>query len=192
MSGLEVFALVASIFQVISFAGETIKLCNAAYNGAAPDRRLAEMAAAMDSVSAEIETQCKKAPDATSDAERELLALAAECGKTARAVKENANQFDKSQTKERLGASVLATLRYQFRRPAYKKLENQLENQRKTLETKLLARTWSVPLRLCSLAVDSRHRQRHTNWSLLVHEYKPTQSYSERTSASSTNASNIL
>ncbi len=146
MSGAEVFALVSGIFQVISFAGQTIELCTAIYNGASPDKRLSLTAAAMDSVAAEIQKQCQDAPDAESDAERELFALATECRKTASDLEEDVNRCIGSQAKGKLGATFLASFKYQLRKPGLKKLEKELERQRKTLETKLLARTWSVLL----------------------------------------------
>jgi len=178
MSGVEVFALVASIFQVISFASDTIKLCNAAYNGTAPDKRLAETAASMDSLSASIQKQCKEAPDPTSAAERELSALAAECGKTAGDIKERVNQFVTSQEKgHSIAAMINVVAKYQWRRPSLKKLEKELESQRRILETKLLARTWSVSFAsmqscLCRLAAGNVK----LTGPPLVHKYKPTKS----------------
>ncbi|KAI0506837.1 hypothetical protein F5B22DRAFT_659909 [Xylaria bambusicola] len=55
MSGLETLGIVGNIFQVISFARETITLCTAVYDGCSPDDSLGENAASLATLSAQLQ-----------------------------------------------------------------------------------------------------------------------------------------
>ncbi|KAK3905897.1 hypothetical protein C8A05DRAFT_30256 [Staphylotrichum tortipilum] len=143
MSGLEVFALVASIFQVISFAGQTIELCKTVYDGGLPDKRLGDKAAAMYDLSIKVLYQCQATPGAQSDPERELTAFATKCREMARELKESVDRFDRPQAKGKLLPSMVTTFGYQLQKRSLKRLEKDLESHRQMLETKLLARVCS-------------------------------------------------
>lgn len=141
MSGLETLGIVGNIFQVISFARETITLCKAVYQGRSPDGWLDENAASLAALSAQIDQHYQgKRPQA--DAERQLCLLATKCGTVARALREEVGFLKGHKAKGSLATTLRLAVKTNWRKQRLEKLEKSLRAYQSTLETHLLASVW--------------------------------------------------
>lgn len=141
MSGLETLSLVCSIFQVVSFARETITLCKAVYQGRSPDDCLHENAESLVALSAEIQQHYQgKRPLAA--AERQLSFLASKCEAAARSLGEEVGFLTGHKAKGSLAATLRVAVKTNWRKKRLETLEKTLHTYQKTLETHLFASVW--------------------------------------------------
>ncbi|KAI8626180.1 hypothetical protein F5Y19DRAFT_229340 [Xylariaceae sp. FL1651] len=138
MSGLETLGIVSNVFQIISFARETIALCMAVYRGRSPDDSLGENAASLATLSAQLQQYYQgKRPQAA--AERQLSLLATRCGIAARSLVEEVGFLTGHKAKGSLAATLRLAVKTNWRKKRLETVEKSLHAYQKTLETHLLA-----------------------------------------------------
>ena len=141
MSGIEALGVVGNIFQIISFAHETVRLCKSVYQGRSLDDGLGEIAASMAKLSKQVQQNYqRKQPQAA--AERQLCTLATNCSIAARALEEEVGFLTGHKAKGSLGATLRLAVKTNWRKNRLEKLEKSLHAHQKTLETHLLAKVW--------------------------------------------------
>ena len=141
MSGVEVLSLVANVFQVINFASETIKLCNAIYCGKAPDENLGEYASTLQSLSSEVQKHYQ-AEGSLNTAERELGRIARKCAIAARALQEEVGFATAHHARGDLVATLHVAFKTLWRRKRLARLEGSLRQYQGRMESHLIFRVW--------------------------------------------------
>ena len=141
MSGLEAFGLACNIIQIISFAHETVSLCQTIYNGRSPSTHLKETAQSLADLSAQIHSDCQAIQPLNAD-ERSLVDIANKCNIAARALEEETSFILQHQKKGNLVATFRVTVKTVWRRRRLDRQDKQLQSYRSTMETHLLARIW--------------------------------------------------
>ena len=141
MSGLEALSLVCNIMTLITFAGDTVRLCKEIYEGKSPDDQLVHVAQSLESTSRDL--QLGKVSFSSSTAHNDGLAsVARKCNAAARSL---IDEVDFVTTRQKKG-SVRATLRVaatvQIRKYRLTRLEASLNKQQTILQTELLASIW--------------------------------------------------
>ncbi len=144
MSGLEALGLVSNVFQVITFACDTVALCHAVYNArSSPDENLKEYATTLASLSIAVRKQCQQTQP-KSQTERDLSDIAGKCTVAARALQDEVDFLTGHHAAGRLLATLQVAARTQWRKRRLARLEKSLEDYKKLFETHLLVRIWSV------------------------------------------------
>ncbi len=143
MSGIETLSLVSNVFQVITFACETVAFCNAVYHGRAPDENLDEYARNLASLSVNVQQQCQQIQP-NSRSERDLSDIAGKCTVASRALQDEVHFLASHHATGRLLAAVQVAAKTQWRKRRLARLEKSLEDYKKLFETHLLVRLWSV------------------------------------------------
>ena len=141
MSGIEILSLVANIFQVINFASETIRLCNAIYQGRAPDIQLEENAATLQSLSSEIQSHYQDSRK-NGALETELAHIARKCAVVARALDEEVGFATKHHAQGDLAATLRVAFKTLWRRKRLERLKGSLRQYQDIMESHLLFRVW--------------------------------------------------
>ncbi|KAK3936351.1 hypothetical protein QBC46DRAFT_31764 [Diplogelasinospora grovesii] len=121
MSGIEAFSLVCGIFQVISFAHETITLCKAIYQGASPDEHLQKKAVSLADVSANVQARQQGMTLQTAD-ERSLADIARKCNIAARALQDEARFISNHQKSGSLVATMHVAAKTSWRKRRLERL----------------------------------------------------------------------
>lgn len=133
--------MVANIFQVINFASDTIRLCNAVYHGRAPDEQLEENAATLQSLSSEIQSHYQ-GTRAHGAAEKELERIARKCAIAARALDGEVGFAAKHHAQGDLAATLRVAFKTLWRRNRLARLEGSLRQYQDIMESHLLFRVW--------------------------------------------------
>lgn len=137
MSGLEALGIVSSIFQVISFACETLALCKAVYRGRSPDGWLGNCANSLTTLSEDIQKYCR-GKQVRGSTEHDLTLLAAQCGIAARALREEAAFLTSHHAKGSLRGTLQLAVKVNWRKKRLERFEGCLGSYQKTIETDLL------------------------------------------------------
>lgn len=141
MSGLEALGIVSNIFQVISFACETLALCKAVYRGRSPDGWLGNCANSLTTLSEDIQKHCQ-GKQVRGSTEHDLTLLAAQCGIAARALREEAAFLTSHHAKGSLRVTLQLAVKVNWRKKRLERLEGCLGSYQKTIETHLLGSIW--------------------------------------------------
>ncbi|KAF5005655.1 hypothetical protein FDECE_7911 [Fusarium decemcellulare] len=151
MSGFEALGMACSVFQTISFAHETIRLCRDIYRGQkTPDSTLEENATAMIQAS----DQVKASFHATTTPEEQcLMNVAEKCTKAATKLSNEVQKITKLQQKGHLFAAVHSGVRSLWKRSEMKDLDDSLRRYTEIMQTLLINR-------VCTQAKASKLKQR--------------------------------
>jgi hypothetical protein len=142
MSGIETLSLVSNVFQVITFACETVALCHAVYHGrTSPDENLEEYATTLGSLSVDVQQKCQHIQP-RSQSERELSDIAEKCNIAARALQDEVQFLTSHHATGRLIATLQVAAKTQWRKRRLARLERSLEDYKKLFDTHLLVRIW--------------------------------------------------
>ena len=143
MSGIETLSLVSNIFQVITFACQTVALCQAVYRGQSPDETLVDYASTLASLSADVHQQCQGIQPG-SKSEKALSDIAGKCSVAARALEDEVQFLVSHQAKGHLLAALQVAAKTQWRKRRLGRLEKSLKDYKELFETHLLVRVWLV------------------------------------------------
>ncbi|KAI9172678.1 hypothetical protein HJFPF1_02188 [Paramyrothecium foliicola] len=138
MSGLEALGLACNIFQVLSFAGETVSLCKAIYNGeATPDGKLQEKSQLMIEAANITAESARVGPSPNN---QQLLDIAAKCRRAAEELQSEV--FVVTQNRQKSQGSVVKTVRVwtklAWNRKKLQRLDNSLQDYSKLMEATIL------------------------------------------------------
>lgn len=142
MSGLEGLSLACNIFDVISFAGQTISACKDIYNGELTQPSiLQEKADTMHTVATHIHEACG-AMNTTE--EKKLAETAIKCQKVAQQLEEKVRAILKHQKKGSVGKALLVRAEYVWEKAKVDALEHSLHEYKVLMETQRLSSIWQV------------------------------------------------
>lgn len=110
MSGLEALSLACNIFQIISFARDTVNFCRDVYNGQkTPDAHLEAQATAMIQAAQQIEASCNSGTLTTS--QQTLADISRDCVATARKLESMVQSITKTHKKGKFVSTLSARVK---------------------------------------------------------------------------------
>ncbi|KAF2968298.1 hypothetical protein GQX73_g5272 [Xylaria multiplex] len=141
MSGLEALGIVCNIFQVISFAHETVSLCKKVYRtGTGVDQELSENAVFLEKLSSQVGGLDLDALAVRSADEQQLLDTLKKCRDVSRDLQEEINFIAEHAKKGSLASTLKIAAKTNWRKRRLEKLERKLNDAQKLMETSLLVR----------------------------------------------------
>jgi hypothetical protein len=143
MAGLETLATVCSIFQVISFSLDTIRLCKKVYrSGSSIDPELAENAAFLGHLSSQIhELDTTKASVRSRD-DQQLYDVLKKCQAASRDLQEEVSFITGHAKNGSLASTLKIAAKTKWRKRRLDALERKMDDIQKLLEAGLLVRIW--------------------------------------------------
>ncbi|KAI0534097.1 hypothetical protein GGR58DRAFT_484149 [Xylaria digitata] len=154
MSGLETLGIVCNIFQVISFAHETVTLCKKVYRtGTGVDQEVSENAVFLEKLSSQVVGLDLDAPGVRSADEQQLLDTLKKCRDVSRDLREEINFITEHAKKGSLASTLKIAAKTNWRKRRLEKLERKLNDAQRLMETSLLVRI-SNRLEIESLNLD--------------------------------------
>ncbi|KAF4455103.1 hypothetical protein FALBO_15712 [Fusarium albosuccineum] len=136
MSGFEALGMTCSVFQTISFAHETVRLCRDIYRGQkTPDSTLEENATAMIQAADQVKASCYVT---TTPEEQCLMDVAEKCTKAATKLSDEVQKITKLNKKGHLFAAVHSGVRSLWKRSEMKDLDDSLRRYTETMQTLLI------------------------------------------------------
>ncbi|KAF7561149.1 hypothetical protein G7046_g2983 [Stylonectria norvegica] len=141
MSGLEALGLACNIFQVISFAHETISICKRVYQDGSPCPDLTINATHLDSMAAQVQAlgpTGKLAKD-----EQQLLDVAKACQRIAADLNDEITIIVGQSNKGNVAATLKTAVKMKWRRRRLEAMEKKLADAQRLMET-------SLNIRICN------------------------------------------
>ncbi|KAM5515641.1 hypothetical protein FOXYSP1_02592 [Fusarium oxysporum f. sp. phaseoli] len=138
MSGLEALSVASSILQVISFAGETARICKAIYNDQPTDNDEIKERALSLKEAAETTTQVCRAYQPHTKDEKKLKEIADQCAKTAAELEDRLGDLLCHNSPGNASKAMLILFKTWMSKKSIERLENTLDGYKDILETHLL------------------------------------------------------
>lgn len=145
MSGLEAMAalgLACNIFQVISFGHETISLVKRIYQNGTPGGALSGNASHLREIASRIESAQVPSAAASARQDQILLTVAQKCQTAARDLQEEVKFIVEGAAAGSLGATLKVAVKTNWRKRRLDRLEKDLRDAERLMQTGLLAQTW--------------------------------------------------
>lgn len=139
MSGLEALALACSIFQVITFARDTITVAKAVHQNGSLNKSVSENAE--DLVGVVIAMNVAANLPARSPEYQQLFDISRKCETTAKTLIDETSRITASKSPGSWRATAKTTVRMWYKGDKLRSIEEQLAKIEKTLQTGLLERT---------------------------------------------------
>lgn len=148
MDPLSALGIACNLMQVISFTGETIALCKTIYKRGSADPSLEGNAKTLSiftkSLRASLESTYNQAPP--SEAEQELRDLASKLLDKTEELTKTLDQIGAANGQANIKKTIQAACRQLYKSGLLRRLEKEVQEYQKALESGLLLRIWFVVL----------------------------------------------
>lgn len=141
MSGLEAFGLACNVMQTIGFVIEIASVCHSIFRTGSPDPSMATLLAHSTQIATSLKSSISSARPVTRD-DKELLDIAIKCLDAISALKVQVDKLTRPSAKGKVLPSLRLGLRAKFRGGNIDKLEKNMRDYQKVLESGLLLRIW--------------------------------------------------